>query len=454
MKAYDKAIQDFTAAICLDLTNADAFASRALAFACKKEYDHAIADYDEEIRLDPKNPLARADRGRAWLLKRNLQEAVADFDAAVKVDPKNPYAIYYRAVFSLLTHEKGALGGFKAALELGGWRGNVAVYAVLMAYFAAQRDSKADQATVMLHDASARCDTSAWPYPVVKFLRGEIDEAKLVAAATDDDRMTEVRCFLGLKALEVGKQDAARTHFRWVTEHGNASYTQYAISLIELDRLEGKFRINTCTRATDAGRTAALAFAAKTAIAIVLAVVTPLPGQAQAVKDWIGKSVVPRSRTFQFHVHTNDPFAIDGHFAISDIAALAIYRVVKAEGRKLWLETHGERPTTGWALADQVVLVDESIPFVRDQIQANPKDPFPFLIRATVWLDAGELDIALADYSDAIRLDPKLVAAYLSPRVPGRERTLWTRPSPTTRKPFGSVPAIGISTYAGQPSGL
>lgn len=52
--------------------------------------------------------------------------------------------------------------------------------------------------------------------------------------------MTDVRSFLGLKALQEGKRDAARSHFRWVTEHGNASSTQYAIGLIELDHLEGK----------------------------------------------------------------------------------------------------------------------------------------------------------------------------------------------------------------------
>ena len=240
MKAYDNAIQDFTAAIRLDPTSTQQHASRALALACKKEYDRALADYDEEIRLDPKNVWARADRGRAWLLKRNLEQAVADFNAAVKLDPKNPYAIYCRAVSSFVTHEKGALNGFKASLELGGWRGNVSVYAVLMAYFTAQCAGKADLATAMLRDAAAHCDTSAWPYPMIKYLRGELDDAKLMAAATDDDRMTEVRCFLGLKAFQEGKQDAARTHFRWVIEHGNASSTQYAISLIELDRLEGK----------------------------------------------------------------------------------------------------------------------------------------------------------------------------------------------------------------------
>jgi hypothetical protein len=57
---------------------------------------------------------------------------------------------------------------------------------------------------------------------------------------SEGDRMTELRCYLGLRALRGGKKNAARDHFRWVTEHGKASYTEYAISLIQLDRLEKK----------------------------------------------------------------------------------------------------------------------------------------------------------------------------------------------------------------------
>jgi hypothetical protein len=74
---------------------------------------------------------------------------------------------------------------------------------------------------------------------VVKYLRGEIDESKLLATAADGNRMTEVHCFLGLRSLQENKKSAAPSHFLWVKEHGNPSLTQYAISLIELDRLEG-----------------------------------------------------------------------------------------------------------------------------------------------------------------------------------------------------------------------
>ena len=93
---------------------------------------------------------------------------------------------------------------------------------------------------ILLDEAARRCDVSSWPYPIAKYLRGEIDESTLIAAATDDDRLTDVHCFLGLKAESENKKDAALTHFRWVKEHGNPGFFQYAIGVCELDGLEGK----------------------------------------------------------------------------------------------------------------------------------------------------------------------------------------------------------------------
>jgi lipoprotein NlpI len=174
------------------------------------------------------------------MLKKDFAKAAIDSDAAVELDPKNTYYLFYRSVALFLTRRPGASNGFKTVLELEGWRGYSSLYAVTMGHFAARRDGHADQAKALLDEAASRCDTSAWPYPVVKYLRGEIDESKLLAAATDDDRMTEVHCFLGLKSLNENKKSAALSHFLWVKEHGNPSLTQYAISLIELDRLEGK----------------------------------------------------------------------------------------------------------------------------------------------------------------------------------------------------------------------
>jgi lipoprotein NlpI len=174
------------------------------------------------------------------MLKKDFAKAAIDFDAAVELDPKNTYSLYHRSAALFLTHRPGAPNGLKTVLELEGWHGDLSLYVVILGYFAARRDGQPDEAKALLDDAASRCDTSAWPYPVVKYLRGEIDEPKLMAAANDDERRTEVHCFLGLWSLQQGKKEAALAHFRWVKEHGDPAVTQYAISVIELDRLEGK----------------------------------------------------------------------------------------------------------------------------------------------------------------------------------------------------------------------
>jgi lipoprotein NlpI len=78
----------------------------------------------------------------------------------------------------------------------------------------------------------------AWPYPSVQYLRGEIDEEALLKLATDDDKRTEARCFLGLDHLLKGNRDKALVHFRWVKEKGTVGYVEYTIAVAELERLE------------------------------------------------------------------------------------------------------------------------------------------------------------------------------------------------------------------------
>jgi hypothetical protein len=111
---------------------------------------------------------------------------------------------------------------------------------VILGHFAALRGGRNDQARSFLDEAAARFDRSAWPYPVVAYLRGESTQDKLLAAATDNEKMTEARCFLGLDAIQRQANDSAIAHFRWVTEHGNPRSIEYGIALAELRRLARK----------------------------------------------------------------------------------------------------------------------------------------------------------------------------------------------------------------------
>ena len=178
------------------------------------------------------------DRGNAWSAKKDYDKAIADDNEAIRLDPGYALAYTNCGVVFLLTGSEKAGDDERKFLELEGWRGEHSQYAVLWGYFGSRRTGKAEAARRFLDDAAAKCDTAAWPYPVIRYLRGEIDQNALLAAATDTDKMTEARCYLGLDLAEKGKTAEAREHFLWVKEHGNPGFTEFTIALAELDRLE------------------------------------------------------------------------------------------------------------------------------------------------------------------------------------------------------------------------
>ena len=53
---------------------AEAYNSRGIAFAKRREYDKAIADYDKAIDLDPKYAKAYYQRGYVYDIKGNTTE--------------------------------------------------------------------------------------------------------------------------------------------------------------------------------------------------------------------------------------------------------------------------------------------------------------------------------------------------------------------------------------------
>lgn len=100
------------------------------------------------------------------------------------------------------------IDGAKRFLDRRGWREYHSTYVAIIGHLAALRSGQTSQAETFLNDAALLGNRSTWPYPVVKYLRGEIDEAKVLAAANDDGKMTEARCYLGLKLIQE-KQEAA-----------------------------------------------------------------------------------------------------------------------------------------------------------------------------------------------------------------------------------------------------
>jgi hypothetical protein len=110
------------------------------------------------------------------------------------------------------------------------------------------------------------------------------------------------------------------------------------------------------------------------ALALVTATSTNSIARQPADGGWVGKRVVQKYRDFQLKVERQ---------VIDRKGRLQTYRVEQGNGPWLWLHAPG---MSGWALADQIVPVDQAIELFTDYILANPDDAFAFSMRGTLWL--------------------------------------------------------------------
>jgi tetratricopeptide (TPR) repeat protein len=201
-------------------------------------YDHAVDYLTNEIQTNPTSRAAYSRRGALWREKKEYDKANADYDVAVRLQPGLTQAYFQRSVNQLIQHRNEAVTGFGAVLNLEGGKGRFSAYAVIFGHFSARRAADKATADGFLEFAAERLNVREWPYPSIKLLRGEIGEQAILAAATDNDRRTEARCYLGLDHELKGHNDQALAHFRWVRDHGNRDFLEYTISLAEIERLE------------------------------------------------------------------------------------------------------------------------------------------------------------------------------------------------------------------------
>ena len=162
--------------------------------------------------------------------QKEYAKAIADYDEAIRLDAKNVLGYLNRSAVQMILRQSEAVAGFQNVVDLEGGKGDLSAYAVILGHFAARLTGDTARGKAILAGAAGKLDTLAWPGPVTKLLRGEIDEPALLAASTDDEKRTEARCFLGLDHALKNRQDQALAHFRWVHDHGDSGSVEYTIA--------------------------------------------------------------------------------------------------------------------------------------------------------------------------------------------------------------------------------
>jgi len=84
----EKAFEDFSHAIDIDPSRADAYLGRANTLNTLGRYEESLADYNRAIEIDPELANAYANRGSAHSQTGQYKEAIADYEKALELDPE------------------------------------------------------------------------------------------------------------------------------------------------------------------------------------------------------------------------------------------------------------------------------------------------------------------------------------------------------------------------------
>lgn len=122
---FAPAFADFSKAIALDSTNANAWKMRGSCHAELKEYDPAIADFTTAIRLRPDYDQAFSERAKVFLDAGKLASAIQDYSRLLELKPETENWIDRAKAYQANQEYDKAVSDLTKALELDSTAGRV-----------------------------------------------------------------------------------------------------------------------------------------------------------------------------------------------------------------------------------------------------------------------------------------------------------------------------------------
>ena len=188
---------------------------------------------------------AQADFNHAAELFKEAQyeECCKDFAQGLAKDPNAPMPTYVTYIAGCTYLRRGETAGAASEqfLSLFGWEtggnGNsdLSLYAVIFGYAGFRQSGNENAAKQLLDTAVAKCDSTHWPYPIVSYLHGDINDSALSSMIGNNrDHATDALTLLGIKQLYDNQTNLAINNFAWVVENGNRDWLAYTLAVVEL----------------------------------------------------------------------------------------------------------------------------------------------------------------------------------------------------------------------------
>jgi tetratricopeptide (TPR) repeat protein len=238
----DKAIADYSEAVRLDSRMAAAYAACARLRDENGQRDRAMNDYDMALKLDPKQVSLYYDRGNVRRETGDWRGALADYDQAVTLDPKRADTYFARGWSRFSAGIEGADYDARVYVSLQGWRDPLSSYMAVLAVLGSRQAGRPTEGDRVLSEALVNLSPRMWPVPVLRYLKGDINEESLLHTALSKRQQTEAHAFIGVVKLQLGDREAARKHLRWAIENGEPGSIAADVARAALSRIDSSDR--------------------------------------------------------------------------------------------------------------------------------------------------------------------------------------------------------------------
>lgn len=210
---------------------------RAIALRCLDQPERALAEFRSIESTHNNWNEFHLQLGYLFLQLDQLVDASDSFINALNIEPQHSHALYGSAVTSMLLRRDDKLELFLTAAKAPRRAtDDTYVYAIIrgVLYCRILKQHSLEQA---LLDVEVDWPSEKWPSPELQFIRGQLDEEALLAAASKLSQHSDAHCCLGLHHLAHARLDDARRCFQWCLEHARSSFVEHSIARTELQHL-------------------------------------------------------------------------------------------------------------------------------------------------------------------------------------------------------------------------
>jgi tetratricopeptide (TPR) repeat protein len=235
----EESVEALKQAIRLKPDFAEAFSNLGDSYVRIAHDAEAIEAYKRAVQLDPKLDSAYLSLGNVYNRIGRYDDTITMYNQLLERAPTNAGMSFSRGwAYLYLGRSDAAAADAQAYLKSLGWKDSQSPYAALLAYVGYRQARREGEARKLLDEAATNLDPSGWAYKIFRYLRREVSAQELLTLATDNDKMTEVKAYIGTDLLIAGRRDEAVVYLRWVKENGNKAFVEYLLAISELDKLK------------------------------------------------------------------------------------------------------------------------------------------------------------------------------------------------------------------------